>query len=75
MPYRIVSTGSTETDILELRAYYMSASDPLSFSAESVSMGRVSVDPSSLNAAVLRGSFEALPFFDASRFRCGFEFR
>ena len=75
MPYRIVSTGSSETDILELRAYYMSASDPLDFSAESVRMGRISVDPASFSSAVLRGSFEALPFFDASRFRCGFELR
>ncbi len=75
MPYRIVTTGSGETDILELRAFYLSSSDPLTFSAQSVSMGRVSVDPFSLRAAVLRGSFEALPFFRADRFVCGFEYR
>lgn len=75
MPYRIVSTGSGETNILELRAYYYSSTDPLTFSAQSVSMGRISVDPVSLTSAVLRGSFEALPFFDAQRFTCGFEYR
>ena len=75
MPYRIVSTGSGETNILELRVYYLSSSDPLDFSVQSVSVDRVSVDPATLSAAVLRGSFEALPFFDAKRFRCGFEYR
>lgn len=75
MPYRIVSTGSGETNILELRAYYMSSSGQLSFSAQSVSMGRISVDPHDLTSAVLRGSFEALPFFSAEHFICGFEYR
>ena len=75
MPYRIVSTGSGETNILELRAYYLGASDPLTFTAESVSMDKVTVNPDGLSSAVLRGSFEALPFFDPERFVCGFEYR
>ena len=75
MPYRIVSTGSAETDILELRAYYYAVSDPLTFSAREISMDWVSVDPSTLSSAVFKGSFEALPFFQADRFVCGFEYR
>ena len=75
MPYRIVSTGSGETNILELRAYYLSSSDPLVFLVQSVDMGQVSVDPLLLTSARLRGSFEALPYFDATQFRCGFEYR
>ena len=74
MPYRIVSGGG-ETNILELRVFYMSSTDPLVFSAQGVTMQGVRVDPFDLTQATVSGSFDALPFFDATKFTCGFEYK
>lgn len=75
MPYRIETTESGETCILEVRVFYRSSSDPITFAVQSVSMGRVSVNPDDLTSATLKGSFEAIPFFDQTQFSCGFEYR
>ncbi|MBQ1866166.1 MAG: heparinase II/III family protein, partial [Bacteroidales bacterium] len=74
MPYRIVSGGG-ETNILEVRVFYMSATDPLVFSAQGVTMQGVRVDPFDLSKADVSGSFDALPFFDETKFTCGFEYK
>lgn len=75
MPYRIETTESGETCILELRVFYRSTSDPVTFAVQSVSMDRISINPDDLKSTTLKGSFEALPFFDQTQFSCGFEYR
>lgn len=75
MPYRIETSESGETCILELRVFYRSTSDPVTFAVQSVSMDRISINADNLKSATLKGSFEALPFFDQTQFGCGFEYR
>lgn len=75
MPYRIVTTESGETCILELRVFYRSTSDPVNFAVQTVSMDRVIINPDDLKLATLKGCFVALPFFDQTQFSCGFEYR